>query len=222
MSREELLLENILGASHAVIPQSRVEILLQQIAEQGRGGGADTFSVAFTQSGSATVCNHTHSEIRAAIAAGKIIMPTMLGYSYGLMVISDQIQTEFLFFDDTSGGNFIIVTMASDNSIAATTPGFALEPTKTTVSGATPTIAAEDNTIYSCGELTSLTITDSGQNISFVVDFASGSTPTAIFVPAGYKAPGGDLTPEASKTYELNVRNGKAVLTAFEAVSSGA
>ena len=67
--------------------------------------------------------------------------------------------------------------------------------------------------------MTAITIMDSAQNISFTVDFTSGSTATVLTVPSGYKAPGGDLTPEASKTYELNVRNGKAVLTAFEAVS---
>ena len=100
--------------------------------------------------------------------------------------------------------------------------GVVPSPTAETVTGATPTIAAADNHIYSCGELTSLTITDSSQNISYTIDFTSGTTPTTITVPSGYKAPGGDLTPEASKTYELNVRNGKAVLTAFEAVSTGA
>ena len=93
-------------------------------------------------------------------------------------------------------------------------------PTISTVSGATPEITAANNTIYSCGEITSLTITDSAQNISFKVDFTSGSTATVINTPSGYKAPGGDLTAEANKEYELDVRNGKAVLTAFEAVSA--
>ena len=108
-----------------------------------------------------------------------------------------------------------VASVISDLSVQAI-------PTTETVSGSTPTIAAEDNHIYSCGELSTLTITDSAQNISFTVDFTSGATATTITVPAGYKAPGGDLTPEASKAYELNVRNGKAVLTAFEAVSAGA
>ena len=100
--------------------------------------------------------------------------------------------------------------------------GDAFKPTDVQVSGSTPTITAEDNHVYSCGEITSLTITDSAQNISFKVDFTSGSTATVINAPSGYKAPGGDLTAEANKEYELDVRNGKAVLTAFEAVSAGA
>ena len=98
--------------------------------------------------------------------------------------------------------------------------GDAFKPTDVQVSGSTPTITAEDNHVYSCGEITSLTITDSAQNISFKVDFTSGSTATVINAPSGYKAPGGDLTAEANKEYELDVRNGKAVLTAFEAVSA--
>lgn len=164
-SREELLLENILGASNEVIPQSRVEILLKEIAESG-GGGGDSSAVKYTEQ---SLTDAQKAQARTNIGAGT-----------------------------------------------------ANNPTVTAVSGATPTIAAADNTIYSCGELTSLTITDSAQDISFTVDFASGATATTLTVPSGYKAPGGDLTPEANKTYELNVRNGKAVLTAFEAVSSGA
>ena len=98
--------------------------------------------------------------------------------------------------------------------------GAVTNPVVQSVTGATPTITAEDNHVYSCGEITSLTITDSAQNISFKVDFTSGSTATVINTPSGYKAPGGDLTAEANKEYELDVRNGKAVLTAFEAVSA--
>jgi hypothetical protein len=93
-------------------------------------------------------------------------------------------------------------------------------PVKVTVSDTSYTCAAQDNRIYSCGELTSLTIVDSGQNISFTVDFTSGSTATVLDVPLDYKAPGGDLAPDASQSYELSVRNGKAVLTPFEAVSA--
>ena len=164
-SRVEQLLENILGESNEVIPQSRVELLLAQIAESGGGGGTVTAAAVVSAIG------------------------------------------------DMSAAQ--VATVVSDLSVQAT-------PTISTVTGATPSITAENNTIYSCGELTSLTIVDSAQNISFCVDFTSGTTPTTITVPSGYKAPGGDLTPEASKTYELNVRNGKAVLTAFEAVSTGA
>lgn len=94
-------------------------------------------------------------------------------------------------------------------------------PVIVTVSGsAAYTCNAGDNRIYKCEEIPALTIVDSAQNISFTVDFTSGSTATVLTVPSGYKAPGGDLTPEAGKAYELNVRNGKAVLTAFEAVST--
>ena len=95
-------------------------------------------------------------------------------------------------------------------------------PVEVTVTGTSYTCTAQDNRIYKCGELSGLTIADSAQNISFTVDFTSGSTATVLNVPSGYMAPGGDLTPEAGMVYELNVRNGKAVLTAFEAVSVGA
>lgn len=168
-SRVEMLLGNILGETNEVIPQSRVEILLQQIAESGGGGTVDS---ALNEDSTNPVQNKA---IYAALSQAEIALQNK-----------------------------------------------ADKPTKHSASGATASITAEDNAIYTYGELTSLTITDSAQNISFCVDFTSGSTATVLTVPSGYKAPGGDLTPEAGKTYELNVRNGKAVLTAFEAVSSGA
>jgi hypothetical protein len=107
-------------------------------------------------------------------------------------------------------------TEQAEDSLA--TLGGVAKPIETTVSGTTVSITASDNVEYTCGELTSLTIAASS-TISFVVDFTSGSTPTALYVPSGFKAPGGDLTPQADVDYELNVRNGKCVLTPFEAVS---
>ena len=169
-SREELLLENILGASNEVIPQSRVEVLLKQIADSGGGGGSVTVDSALSSSSENPVQNKA---IYSAFAQAEVALQ-----------------------------------------------GKADKPHNFSNTGSSAAIIAADNTIYTYGELTSLTITDSAQNISYAVVFTSGTTATTLTVPSGYKAPNGDLTPEANKTYELNVCNGRAVLVAFEAVSA--
>lgn len=184
--------------------------------------------VVITESGGSYSSSKTLSQIQSAISSGgnvKFQSPmnsegTLLGNDAGNSVM-------FYCIDDSDGGAPIQLSVYTITSSSVTVTRHAILnssviPSVETVTGATLTIAAADNHIYSCGELTSLTITDSAQNISFKVDFTSGSTATVINTPSGYKAPGGDLTAEANKEYELDVRNGKAVLTAFEAVSASA
>lgn len=76
------------------------------------------------------------------------------------------------------------------------------------VTGTTPTIAAVDNHIYKCGEVTSLTITD-GTTGEFIVIFTSGATATVLNLPQALE----DMMPdgfsvEANTMYEINVRDG--------------
>ena len=82
------------------------------------------------------------------------------------------------------------------------------------VTGATPTIEAADNTIYVCGELTSLTISSIPQSGTFVVKFNSGATPTTFTEPTGMKMPDG-FTVEANTHYEINCQDGYAVAASW-------
>ena len=231
-SRVEMLLENILGGTNDVIPQSRVEILLKEIAESGGGGGGgDSYAVKYiSQSLNDSQKSQARTNIGAASVSdiGTVFKIKGSVASENDLPASENAVGDVYYVVDVSAGFVWLQTTAHPTGYweelgeSIDLSAYQLKPTITEVTGSTPTITAADNTIYSCGEVSSLTISDSAQNISFVVEFTSGSTPTALTVPSGYKAPGGDLTPEASKTYELNVRNGKAVLTAFEAVSTGA
>ena len=173
---------------------------------------------------SSFICTEAYADIYDAfVDDNRPIIAIMDGEYSGFLSHADQNEVVICFADAGSGSRqlYEFHLSASDVlSVSVRNVGDADVPAQENVTGATPTIVAEENHIYSCGELTSLTITDSTQDISFTVDFASGATATTLTVPSGYKAPGGDLTPEANKTYELNVRNGKAVLTAFEAVST--
>ena len=84
-------------------------------------------------------------------------------------------------------------------------------PIVITVSGATPTIIPAVNTIYNCGELTSLTISNPPATGAYSIVFTSGSTATTTTIPAtilGLE----DFAAEANTIYEINVLNNRAVI----------
>ena len=85
-----------------------------------------------------------------------------------------------------------------------------LRPVVVTVSGATPTITPANNTIYNCGEVESLTITNPPANGAYSIVFTSGATPTDLSVDPAIKMPDG-FSVEANKRYEINVLNRWAV-----------
>ena len=74
------------------------------------------------------------------------------------------------------------------------------------VSGANPTITAESNKRYICGEVSTLTLTPVSSGITDV-RFTSGTTPTVLSLPNTVKMPSW-FTVEASKTYELSIMDG--------------
>ena len=75
------------------------------------------------------------------------------------------------------------------------------------VSGSTPTIVAEENHYYTCGQITSLDFTPSATGICDVV-FTSGASSTVLTLPETVKFPNAPLSIEANKTYEINILNG--------------
>lgn len=89
--------------------------------------------------------------------------------------------------------------------------GKADEETTVTVSGTTPTITPAPNTIYNCGEVTSLTISNPPATGAYSIVFASGATATTTTFPAtilGLE----DFAPEANTLYEINVLDNRAVI----------
>ena len=151
-SRNEAILQNMLGADNALEPpQSRIEDLLQQILESGGGGGGVTPAAV-----AAAIGNMTQEQLSQVL---------------------EDIGAEPL-------------------------------PVVEAVTGTTPTIAAADNHIYKCGEVTSLTITG-GTTGEYIVVFTSGATPTVLNLPQALE----DMMPdgfsvEANTKYEINVRDG--------------
>ena len=86
------------------------------------------------------------------------------------------------------------------------------------IQSTTPTITPECNTIYECGELTSLTISNPPSSGAYSIVFTSGSTATTKTIPAtilGLES----FEPAANTIYEINVLNNRAVVGSW-AVSS--
>lgn len=79
------------------------------------------------------------------------------------------------------------------------------------INGTTPAIAPVANTIYNCGELASLTISNPTSTGIYSVIFTSGATATDLSIPPELKMPDG-FSVEANKRYEINVSGGYAVV----------
>lgn len=89
-------------------------------------------------------------------------------------------------------------------------------PTKVTdLSSTSITIAsAADNTIYTYGELTALTVTAIEIPGDFIIRFVSGSTATTTSFPASIVFPEA-FSAEASTRYEINVSDGYALVASW-------
>lgn len=109
----------------------------------------------------------------------------------------------------------LTVGVAPTESMDVTTKGYVdgeidnLQTTIINVSGTSPTITAESNTIYNCGEVTSLSFTPCASGICDV-RFTSGSTVTVLTIPNTVKFPNlfDPTSLETNKIYEINILDG--------------
>ena len=123
---------------------------------------------------------------------------------------------------DEGGGGGGSVTPASivtatgqmtTEQAAQTRDNLGASPAETVVevSGTTPTITPAANTIYKCGELASLTISNPPASGAYSIVFTSGATATTTTFPAtilGLE----DFAAEANTLYEINVLDNRAVI----------
>ncbi|MEE3459850.1 MAG: hypothetical protein VZQ75_08365 [Candidatus Faecousia sp.] len=84
----------------------------------------------------------------------------------------------------------------------------ALEGTTVTVEGTTPIITPAANTVYKCGTLDSLTISNPPASGKFSIIFYSGATATVV---SGID----NFTVEASKRYRIDVEDGYATFASW-------
>jgi len=81
--------------------------------------------------------------------------------------------------------------------------GAAAAETVVEVTGTTPTITPAANTVYTCGELTSLTISNPPATGKYSIIFYSGATPTTTVGIENFAA-------EANKRYKITVEDNYA------------
>lgn len=105
-----------------------------------------------------------------------------------------------------TGGHRITITDADGTETADVMDGHNGMVT-VNVSGTTPTIVAQADTRYVCGEVATLDFTPSASGICDVV-FTSGSTPAVVTLPNTVKFPDGAFVADADTTYEINILDG--------------
>ena len=110
------------------------------------------------------------------------------------------------------GGGSVTSVNGKTGNVMLTAEDVGAAPAETVVevSGTTPTITPAPNTIYKCGEVASLTISNPTATGAYSVIFTSGATATDLSIPPDLKMPDG-FTVEANRRYEINVSGGYAV-----------
>lgn len=163
----------------------------------------DLFIVTVDTSSTPYTADKTYAEVSAAISAGKMVV--YIGPGFQAATIQPGSGVIYAYGIIRSGVNPLLVTLQHTAvSLTISTVGLEAAPTVVSVSGSTPTLdIAENNCIYNCGELTSLTITAFDNPGKFWIWFTSGATPTTV---TGID----NFTPEANKKYRVFVENGYA------------
>lgn len=112
----------------------------------------------------------------------------------------------FKFFDGTAANT--AAATASAAAQAALEAAAAAALVEQQVEGATPSLTVAENTLYLCGELTSLTLTSIPTSTKLsIIRFSSGATATQFAYPEGTSITGWS-TPQANTNYSLFIWEG--------------
>ena len=180
---------------------TREEYFLQKIIDNG-SGGMELFLVTFSYTeGLGFSCDKTLAEITAAKNAGKYVEGVFAGQYCPLVKLTNE-QALFQRLVSSSGVDMGVL-MVGANGVLGDFVRLALAEAEVNVSGSDAVIDAQDNTIYKCGELSSLTIQGFPTDGKFQIWFTSGATATTV---TGID----NFTPESNKVYKITVENGYA------------
>jgi len=171
-------------------------------------GPSETTLMSGTWSGA------TWEEVRRAVLANRLIQVDVTGMGPVTLVYNafPETSVDSVCFSFESEDTVVIARVALYSNSNFTVYLIArADPDVVTVGGSTPTIIPEANTIYECGELTSLTITNPPATGAYSIVFTSGATATTTTIPAtilGLE----DFAAEANTLYEINVLDNRAVV----------
>ena len=106
---------------------------------------------------------------------------------------------------ETDGDSAFIYRFYVDDTDSWSHSSFETQPSvvKRSISDTAATIAPQDNTVYECGTLTSLTISNPPATGTYSIIFYSGATATTV---TGID----NFSPEENKRYRIDVQDGYA------------
>lgn len=154
---------------------------------------------------SGTWSGATWEEVAAAVLASRLIQIDVAGIGpitllYNLDTFTNAVSTAFVYY--VGGILYNVFAEADGNNVFRLSIINARTET-VNISGTTPTITPAANTIYKCGELTSLTISNPTATGKYSIIFFSGATATATVGIENFAA-------EANKRYKITVEDNYA------------
>lgn len=181
-------------------------------------GSSDLFTVTVDTETTPYTADKTFSEVDAAITANKtVVYVGILNFVHFQAITVERSGANIRAYGivrDANGPRLVTLSHSS-SSISISSIGLEETPITTAVTGSTPTIAlCENNHIYECGELSSLTVTAIDNPGEFSITFTSGSTATVLTVPNTMIMPD-SFAVEASTRYEINVKDGYALVAGW-------
>lgn len=206
------------GGGGSVTPQGIVDATSQMTDEQA----ADTLdnigaepekmvvTVTYDDQTDLYTADKTSAEIWAAYDSGKTVEAVNDGCVFRCVYADSGPSAGFVCVLLGNAGERILNLFVDDTDywefIEQTT-----DPIVIPVAGWTPTIEPQTNTIYKCGEITSLTISNPPDTVAYSIVFTSGATATTTTIPAtilGLE----NFVAEANTIYEINVLDNRAVV----------
>lgn len=165
---------------------------------------------------SGTWAGATWEEVVAAVAATRLIQISITGVGtvtllYNLGRATNASSNAFVYSVDGTLYNVYVELLIVDGNNRFNLSIINARTKTENIYGTTPTITPAANTIYNCGELTSLTISNPPATGAYSIVFTSGATATTTTIPAtilGLE----DFAPEANTIYEINVLDNRAVV----------
>lgn len=197
-----------------------MEAIIAQKLIGGGGGGGSTNAVLYTEQ---TLTADQQAQARANIGAVALDeIGTVFTLKGGVATVADLPASgnnvgDVYYVEAVSAGYIWLTSASQPNGYweelgeTIDLSAYELKPTVNAPTGDTITITPEDNTIYACGELTSLTISNPPATGAYSIVFTSGATATTTTIPStilGLE----DFAAEANTLYEINVLDNRAVV----------
>lgn len=214
-----IIVAKLLGGGGSVSPESvlaAMEGMSDAQAEDARAaiGADDLFIVNVDEASTPITADKTFAEVQAAIAAGKTVVYVSAIFQ-AATIGSDANKIKATGIIE---GDYISLVTLTHNSSGVTATQTAISPAPTTVTDLTSTSvtlsSAADNTEYSYGELSALTVTAITATGDFIIRFTSGATATTTNFPASMVFPEA-FAAEANTRYEINVSDGYALVAGW-------